>query len=76
MTTITALTASNIQTTTETQPSWAIHEHGSFQTQAVTSFDELMAKLKMGGMRPAFLTSEGLYVKNSTPKTLSFTWQN
>lgn len=76
MTTIAAFTDSTIKSTTQTQPQWEIHPHGTFQTQTITSLDELKAKFKMGGMRPAVLTSKGLYVTNDTPKTLSFTSQN
>jgi hypothetical protein len=61
---------------TESHSQWKRLPVGSFQTQTVTSFDELKAKMAQGRLRQAVLTQQGLWVKSQPESILSFTFSN
>lgn len=66
MTTVESLITDNTRTDNHNKPQWEIRPHGTFQTKVVTSFDEIKAKLILGGLKPAVLAQKGLYVRPTT----------
>ena len=46
---------------------WEVRPSNTYTTIKVTSFDELKAKMQMGGLRPAVQTSKGLLVRKIQP---------
>lgn len=66
MTTVESLITDNTRTDNHNKLQWEIKPHGTFQTKVVTSFDEIKAKLILGGLKPAVLAQKGLYVRPTT----------